>query len=222
MSDVMVFNWEGGNTWDDKLLRELELPPEVFPVICPIGERRLRVGQFWATSNYGGPAGEIVEIMGLQNRRFNGRRWREAIISHGWVRPTPSPIKWMTPCILSDSRGAGATEWFDIAPFFTGEIWQYLLSEEVPRYTNINDIDIPCVARAVRFRRRERGPLLTVNPKEPMVEIQMKTVKEWATQLYNHKEIEIYTDGSLIFSSTTTAKFNKKACIHSRWSITPL
>ena len=197
MSDVMVFNWEGGNTWDDKLLRELELPPEVFPVICPIGERRLRVGQFWATSNYGGPAGEIVEIMGLQNRRFNGRRWREAIISHGWVRPTPSPIKWMTPCILSDSRGAGATEWFDIAPFFTGEIWQYLLSEEVPRYTNINDIDIPCVARAVRFRRRERGPLLTANPKEPMVEIQMTTVKGWATQLYNHKGIEIYTDGSL-------------------------
>ena len=63
--DVVVFIWDEGNTWDDKLFRNLELPPKVFPVICLIRDRRLWVGQFWATSNYGGPEDEIIEIMSL-------------------------------------------------------------------------------------------------------------------------------------------------------------
>jgi hypothetical protein len=73
ISDVMIFQQNGSNTWDRDLVRNLGLTPEVLPVECPPGySRQLRVGQFWATSNYGGPEGFIVEIMGLQHNRFNG------------------------------------------------------------------------------------------------------------------------------------------------------
>jgi len=42
--------------------------------------------------------------------------------------------------ILSDSRGAGATEIFDIHRFFEGQTMMVQMSEEVPRYRKDNEL----------------------------------------------------------------------------------
>jgi len=56
------------------------------------------------------------------------------------------------------SRGAGATEFFDIDTFFQGTLRIYTLSEEESRHRIADGNKISCVARAIRSSHEEDFP----------------------------------------------------------------
>ena len=123
-----------GNLWNMTLCQQF---PPIIPVLqqCPQGGRILRTGQYWASSNYGGLEGRIIEIMGVYGNNINGRSWLPAILGDGWPSPTGhgKRLSWVTPMLTSDSRGAGATEQFNMDDFFGGQVTILQLSEEVPK-----------------------------------------------------------------------------------------
>ena len=98
--------------------------------------------------------------MGIRGNRFNGRSWCPAIPTEGWALDNQfrGRLTWVTPQTVSDSRGAGATEYYDIDHFFQGTLRIYTLSEEVPRYRIENGIKTNCVARAIRSSHEEDSP----------------------------------------------------------------
>jgi len=130
ISDLMVFK-ESGNSWNQQLLDIFQILPDQLPQ-CPTGKRSIRIGQYWASSNCGGENGRIVEIMGIRGKLFNGRSWCPADPDVGWaqVNHTRGRLNWVTPQLVSDSRGAGATEYYDIDNFFHGTLRLYTLSQK--------------------------------------------------------------------------------------------
>jgi len=98
--------------------------------------------------------------MGFRGNRFNGRSWTSAIPTEGWAEDNhfKGRLTWVTPRTLSDSRGAGATEYYDIDPFFRGTLRIYTLSEVVSRYRNEDGLKFNCVARAIRSSHEEDSP----------------------------------------------------------------
>jgi len=63
LSDLMVLK-ESGNSWNQQLLDTFQILPDQLSQ-CPAGRRSIRIGQYWASSNYDGQNGTIVEIMGI-------------------------------------------------------------------------------------------------------------------------------------------------------------
>ena len=159
ISDLMVFK-KTGNSWNQKILDIFHILPDQLPSQCPIGRRSIRIGQYWASSNYEGQNGRIVEVMGIRGNCVNGRSWITAIPTEGWAENNNirGRLTWVTPYTQSDSRGAGATEYYDIDHFFRGTLRIYILSEEVPRYRCDNGLQANCVARAIRFSHEEDSP----------------------------------------------------------------
>ena len=98
--------------------------------------------------------------MGIEADKFNGRRWQTVIPQQSWPTIRGSTLTWMIPCISSDSRGAGTSEWFATRQFFNGELRYATLSEEIPSYINQHSQVNLCVARALRSIHCERRPIL--------------------------------------------------------------
>jgi len=98
--------------------------------------------------------------MGIRGNRFNGRSWTTAIPTEGWALANhyTGRLTWVPPHTLSDSRGAGATEYYDIDHFFRGTLRIYTLTEEVSRYRIENGIKTNYVARAIRSSLEEDPP----------------------------------------------------------------
>jgi len=98
--------------------------------------------------------------MGIRGNRFNGRSWTSAILTEGWVMANHSKgrLIWVTPLTLSESKGAGATVYYDIDHFFRDTFRNYTLSEEVPRYRIEDGTKTNCVARAIRSSDEEDPP----------------------------------------------------------------
>jgi hypothetical protein len=111
ISDLMVFK-KTGNSWNQKILDIFHILPDQLPSQCPIGRRSIRIGQYWASSNYEGQNGRIVEVMGIRGNCFNGRSWITAIPTEGWAENNNirGRLTWVTPYTQSDSREVGATE----------------------------------------------------------------------------------------------------------------
>jgi exonuclease III len=199
VADLMKFQITG-NSWNDILTKQFStLSP---PPLCPPGRRLLRIGQYWASSKFEGQNGVIVEIMGIHGNQINGRSWITAIPSSGWAGTgaTRGRLTWVTPRNLSDSRGAGATEHYDIDLFLSSELMLYTLSEEVPRFRSEKGINVNCVARAIRSCHEEVAPTL---PKNQSAETETEEIKAlittwevWGDELYCG-EVEVYTDGSM-------------------------
>jgi hypothetical protein len=149
LSDLMIFS-HSGNIWNQELCNHF---PTIIPLLpnCPEGHRELRIGQYWASSNYGGQQGRVVEIMGTIGTNINGRSWVSPIPTDQWITPTMynGNLQWVTPMNSSDSRGAGATETFDVHRFFDGQTMMVRLSEEIPHYRVDNGLRTNCIARAV-------------------------------------------------------------------------
>ena len=204
LSDLMIFKTTG-NCWNQELTKQF---PTLLPLPeCPVGDRLLRIGQYWASSKYAGQNGNIFEIMGIQGKQINGRSWTLAIPSLGWADTGAirRRLTWVTPRNLSDSRGAGATEYIDIDFFFSGELRLYTLSEEVPRYRVENGENINCVARAIRSCHDEEKPIM---PQHKLVDLAIEdntelatTWDQWRGELF-HDEVEVYTDGSMRYITT--------------------
>jgi len=55
---------------------------------------------------------------------------------NGWAADNKykGRLAWVMPRVLSDSSGAGVTEYYDTEHFFRGPLRIYTLSEEVPLY----------------------------------------------------------------------------------------
>jgi hypothetical protein len=145
--------------------------------------------------------------MGIQGKQINGRSWKLAIPSMGWADTvaTRGRLTWVTPMNLSDSRGAGATEYIDTELFFSGELMLYTLSEEVPRYRVDNGENINCVARAIRSCHNEEKPIIHQHQSvdvatEDTTEL-ATTWDQWVAELY-HGEVEVYTDGSMRYCNS--------------------
>jgi hypothetical protein len=105
--------------------------------------------------------------------------------------------------VNSDSRGAGATETFDLDEFFRGQLRIYNLSEEAPRFRLENNKKINCVARAIRSSHEEGPPCVTTSASIA----QNEYLLEWDRFLeeFPREDIEIYTDGSVrYFNSIST------------------
>jgi exonuclease III len=211
LSDLMVIK-ESGNSWNQQLLDMFKILPEQLPLQCPTGRRSIRIGQYWASSNYDGQNGRIVEIMGIRGNCFNGRSWTAAIPTEGWTFSNHSSgrLTWVTPCTLSDSRGAGATEYFDTDTFFQGTLRIYTLSEEVPRYMIKDGIKINCVARAIRSSHEEDSPEFTNDPNtsignEENSRVLMESWDQWVAELHD-QEVEVYTDGSVRYHNSVLTR----------------
>jgi len=206
----MVFK-KTGNSWNQKILDIFHILPDQLPSQCPIGRRSIRIGQYWASSNYEGQNGRIVEVMGIRGNCFNGRSWITAIPTEGWAENNNirGRLTWVTPYTQSDSRGAGATEYYDIDHFFRGTLRIYILSEEVPRYRCDNGLQANCVARAIRSSHEEDSPEV---PHELNIDYSIEgnqrelteSWDQWVQELYEN-EVEVYTDGSVrYFNSVIT------------------
>jgi len=105
-----------------------------------------------------------------------------------------------------DSRGAGATKYFDTDHFFRGTLRIYTLSEEVPRYRNEEGIKTNCVARAIRSSHAEDSPevLQTLDMVQDIGEDSrelMGSWDQWVKELYDN-EVEVYTDGSVRYHNS--------------------
>ena len=207
LADLMLFAQDGHNHWNTNLQRTLASLTEILPYRCPTGNRLLRVGQYWASELYGGQEGVVIEIMGIEADKFNGRRWQTVIPQQSWPTIRGPTLTWMIPCISSDSRGAGTSEWFDTRQFFNGELRYATLSEEIPSYINQHSQVNLCVARALRSIHCERRPILAHENQHQKVTLHPGQWEEWITHLYVDKqEIEIFTDGSIrYFNSVSTA-----------------
>ena len=209
-ADLMVFR-ETGNRWNQKLLDIFKILPDQLPTQCPSGRRSIRIGQYWASSNYEGQNGRIVEVMGIQGNCFNGRSWITAIPSESWAEDTHirGRLTWVTPYTQSDSRGAGATEYYNIDHFFQGSLRIYTLSEEVPRYRSEEGLQSNCIARAIRSSHEEDSPEI---PHESYIDHSNEESPSgltvswdlWVQELPTTK-VEVYTDGSVrYFNSVIT------------------
>jgi len=88
--------------------------------------------------------------MGIRGDRLNGRSRTTAIPLERWVLANHSKGRstWVTPHTLSDSKDAGATEYYESDHFFRGTLRIYTLSEEVPRYRIEYGNKTNCVARS--------------------------------------------------------------------------
>jgi exonuclease III len=204
LADIMIFR-QDGNSWNQHLLDQLPgISEEQLPT-CPGGNRILRIGQYWASDRFDGQTGRIVEVMGVMGRTINGRSWAPAIPSNTWASHMTHRRKltWVTPIVNSDSRGAGATETFDLDEFFSGQLRIYTLSKEVPCFRVENNKEINCVARAIRSSHEEGPPCVTACASIA----QNEYLLEWDRIMddYPREDIEIYTDGSVrYFNSIST------------------
>jgi hypothetical protein len=206
LADLMIFH-HTGNTWNQPLCN---LFPAIIPLLpnCPEGQRELRIGQYWASSNYGGQRGRVVEIMGTIGSNINGRSWVSPIPSDQWITPTTpnGHLQWVTPMIFSDSRGAGATETFDIHRFFNGQTMLVRLSEEIPHYRVDNGRKTNCIARAVRTCHWEQAP--TIQDYTPHPILHNEQLELWDIGVANlfRGEVEVFTDGSMRFSNSVVSR----------------
>jgi hypothetical protein len=195
LADLMICRAEG-NLWNMTLCQQF---PQVIPVLqqCPQGRRILRTGQYWASSNYGGSEGRIVEIMGVFGNNINGRSWLPAIPGNGWPSTTGhgKRLSWVTPMLTSDSRGAGAAEQFNMDNFFGGQVMILQLSEEVPKIRVEEGEEIRCVARAIRSCHFEEAPLREAMRQNINCE-QLGIWDQWIMDR-NQVQVEVYTDGAL-------------------------
>jgi hypothetical protein len=76
-SDLLVLK-ESRNGWLDTF----QILPDQSPP-GPTGRLPLRIGQYWASSNYDRQTGRIVEIMGVRGNRLNSRIRTTAIPTEG-------------------------------------------------------------------------------------------------------------------------------------------
>jgi len=150
--------------------------------------------------------------MGIQGNRFNGRSWNTAIPTEGWAQASQprGRLIWVTPCTLSDSRGAGATEYFNIDTFFQGTLRIFTLSEEVPRYRIEDGNKVNCVARAIRSSHEEDSPEVCYTQDiATETEVDAKALLEswdrWVAGL-NRTEVEVYTDGSVRYYNSVLTR----------------
>jgi len=200
LADLMIIGI-AGNSWNIQLCQQF---PTIVPLLpsCPQGARILRPGQYWASSYYGGQEGRIVEIMGVYRNIINGRSWLPAIPSNTWpsVNRQRNRLSWVTPMLPFDSRGAGATEQFNVVDFFSGQLMLVQLSEEVPKLRKVDGKDIRCVARAIRSCHFEDPPQLTgetVNVGSPL----LTQWESWIEQRESNL-VEVFTDGALRYRNS--------------------
>jgi len=119
-------------------------------------------------------------------------------------------LSWATSQTVSDSRGAGATEYYDIEHFFQGTLRVYTLSKEVPKYRIEDGIKTNCVVRAIRSSHEEDSPEAMPNSdtftgKEEISRVLMDSWDQWVVE-HQSKEVEVFTDGSVRYHNSALTR----------------